>query len=199
MRVGFHFARCLDSQKPLFDDEDLSMLPEEIWHPESAGTATGIPLEPPSKESGEAMEESEDSQEDSKSHSKEAWTGKDADKRAGKNVGFEPHREAQTLQAPEVFVFSSHQAAQKRMWSNVSILIIDSASLCVLFRLCDASLGTNRKHSRDFHVPSLFSIGRGLSIGSSSTKAKHNECWCLCKIGTGNGVSYAREGALHLL
>ena len=46
MRVGHKLARSLDSEKPLFEDEDLSMLPEEIWHADCAGSEYGIPSNP---------------------------------------------------------------------------------------------------------------------------------------------------------
>ena len=46
MRVGFHFAQALDSEKPLFDDEDVSLLPEEHWHADCAGSEFGIPSKP---------------------------------------------------------------------------------------------------------------------------------------------------------
>ena len=46
MRIGYHLANSLESEKQLFEDEDLSLLPEEIWHQDCVNTSFGIPTAP---------------------------------------------------------------------------------------------------------------------------------------------------------
>ena len=46
MRVGYYLAISLESEKELFEDEELSLLAEEIWHTGCAETSFGIPLTP---------------------------------------------------------------------------------------------------------------------------------------------------------
>ena len=46
MRIGYHLATALESEKQLFEDEELSLLVEEMWHKDCADTAYGIPTTP---------------------------------------------------------------------------------------------------------------------------------------------------------